>query len=121
MLDSIDFFFFFSSRRRHTRLQGDWSSDVCSSDLTTLQRAVELFQQKNAREFVSKGQRRERPLDGRAIFHFTGKTCVITNHEREPVWVRRHMLFDEFRKLFGGPGFAVWIEYDNAIRSVQYG
>src|SRR2546426_5798876 len=22
-------FFFFSSRRRHTRLQGDWSSDVC--------------------------------------------------------------------------------------------
>src|SRR5256885_3009886 len=27
-------FFFFSSRRRHTRLQGDWSSDMCSSDLT---------------------------------------------------------------------------------------
>src|SRR5256885_7966628 len=25
--------FLFSSRRRHTRLQGDWSSDVCSSDL----------------------------------------------------------------------------------------
>src|SRR5256885_12785893 len=29
-------FFFFSSRRRHTRLQGDWSSDVCSSDLEGL-------------------------------------------------------------------------------------
>src|SRR3989454_8300552 len=29
-------FFFFSSRRRHTRLQGDWSSDVCSSDLTPI-------------------------------------------------------------------------------------
>src|ERR1022692_5132222 len=28
--------FFFSSRRRHTRLQGDWSSDVCSSDLVQL-------------------------------------------------------------------------------------
>src|SRR6266487_6992120 len=27
-------FFFFSSRRRHTRLTGDWSSDVCSSDLS---------------------------------------------------------------------------------------
>src|SRR5207248_8867826 len=25
--------FFFSSRRRHTRSYGDWSSDVCSSDL----------------------------------------------------------------------------------------
>src|SRR3989454_2217531 len=33
--------FFFSSRRRHTRLQGDWSSDVCSSDLRPLYR-VEL-------------------------------------------------------------------------------
>src|SRR5688500_19068166 len=27
------YMFFFSSRRRHTRLQGDLSSDVCSSDL----------------------------------------------------------------------------------------
>src|SRR2546430_2532317 len=40
--------FFFSSRRRHTRFDCDWSSDVCSSDLildpmagrgTTLQEA----------------------------------------------------------------------------------
>src|SRR5256885_12194621 len=30
--------FFFSSRRRHTRLQGDWSSDVCSSDLVAMSR-----------------------------------------------------------------------------------
>src|SRR2546430_6995185 len=28
-------FFFFSSRRRHTRFDCDWSSDVCSSDLIT--------------------------------------------------------------------------------------
>src|SRR5207248_5128483 len=28
--------FFFSSRRRHTRSYGDWSSDVCSSDLIGL-------------------------------------------------------------------------------------
>src|SRR5262245_62523984 len=27
-------FFFFSSRRRHTRCLSDWSSDVCSSDLS---------------------------------------------------------------------------------------
>src|SRR5688500_20412718 len=31
--------FFISSRRRHTRLQGDWSSDVCSSDLGVRARA----------------------------------------------------------------------------------
>src|SRR5256886_1475120 len=29
-------FFFFSSRRRHTRFDCDWSSDVCSSDLTAM-------------------------------------------------------------------------------------
>src|ERR1039457_3165225 len=33
ILDFLFCLFFFSSRRRHTRLQGEWSSDVCSSDL----------------------------------------------------------------------------------------
>src|SRR5690348_12330896 len=30
-------YFFFSSRRRHTRWTGDWSSDVCSSDLAPVE------------------------------------------------------------------------------------
>src|SRR5437762_5446301 len=34
------FFFFFSSRRRHTRYIGDWSSDVCSSDLLGLAKSA---------------------------------------------------------------------------------
>src|SRR5437016_7185814 len=37
-LSLFSFFFFFSSRRRHTRLVSDWSSDVCSSDLLVLRR-----------------------------------------------------------------------------------
>src|SRR5690606_39530108 len=32
--------FFFSSRRRHTRFSRDWSSDVCSSDLTAAARDI---------------------------------------------------------------------------------
>src|SRR5688572_32608662 len=32
-LFSVLIFFFFSSRRRHTRFDCDWSSDVCSADL----------------------------------------------------------------------------------------
>src|SRR5256886_10744445 len=32
----VDLLCFFSSRRRHTRFDCDWSSDVCSSDLETL-------------------------------------------------------------------------------------
>src|SRR5437762_1615286 len=35
--------FFFSSRRRHTRYIGDWSSDVCSSDLRLLHFCLRLF------------------------------------------------------------------------------
>src|SRR2546421_2641818 len=35
-------FFFFSSRRRHTRSDRDWSSDVCSSDLLVTRRAVRV-------------------------------------------------------------------------------
>src|SRR6266487_4737630 len=34
--------FFFSSRRRHTRWTGDWSSDVCSSDLLVSDAFAEL-------------------------------------------------------------------------------
>src|SRR2546426_4821680 len=45
------FVFFFSSRRRHTRLQGDWSSDVCSSDLISLPIKVAI------REMRAKGKK----------------------------------------------------------------
>src|SRR5699024_2952360 len=37
------FSFFFSSRRRHTRSKRDWSSDVCSSDLTIAGSFVEII------------------------------------------------------------------------------
>src|SRR5258706_12065736 len=36
------FVFFFSSRRRHTRLVSDWSSDVCSSDLAANKKQREV-------------------------------------------------------------------------------
>src|SRR2546427_7102881 len=42
MFSLIGSVFFFSSRRRHTRFDCDWSSDVCSSDLWTL-RSVAVF------------------------------------------------------------------------------
>src|SRR5438105_11779817 len=59
-------FFFFSSRRRHTRSTRDWSSDVCSSDLSRplqvqpaphhrLSQSVEL----SARPLPAAGHRRD--------------------------------------------------------------
>src|SRR5256885_16730408 len=53
-------FFFFSSRRRHTRLQGDWSSDVCSSDLLDARRGPG---QPSGFEVTTHGGRRGTGLD----------------------------------------------------------
>src|SRR2546430_16614642 len=41
LTSSIEQTFFFSSRRRHTRFDCDWSSDVCSSDLDAQLRRVQ--------------------------------------------------------------------------------
>src|SRR2546426_2057110 len=46
-------FFFFSSRRRHTRLQGDWSSDVCSSDLYVSQAAIPALRDRGGGAIVN--------------------------------------------------------------------
>src|SRR5262249_19268894 len=40
-------YFFFSSRRRHTRLVSDWSSDVCSSDLNNVATLLLQIMQKD--------------------------------------------------------------------------
>src|SRR2546427_1966171 len=47
---SLFLFFFFSSRRRHTRFDCDWSSDVCSSDLVH-DRTFKLCERLNYREW----------------------------------------------------------------------
>src|SRR5579863_5019058 len=52
--------FFFSSRRRHTRWTGDWSSDVCSSDLNPLTKGIPVvvltgMAQKNAARLRADG------------------------------------------------------------------
>src|SRR5690242_21312327 len=50
--------FFFSSRRRHTRLTCDWSSDVCSSDL------AQLFPQGIETSWIKPGRAVWKYLDG---------------------------------------------------------
>src|SRR5438477_11994190 len=69
--------FFFSSRRRHTRLTCDWSSDVCSSDLEDGEpleaEAVEQVEGEEAPQHGPRGggeQARERSEERRV-----GKEC----------------------------------------------
>src|SRR5256885_10861693 len=75
-------FFFFSSRRRHTRLQGDWSSDVCSSDLRPLRVTAPLAPA--AREQPCRRQPRnahgqqvgQRAHAAAALVHHTGRIAA---------------------------------------------
>src|SRR2546427_3172787 len=48
----FSFFFFFSSRRRHTRFDCDWSSDVCSSDLSSVRATLAMTRYLNLHKGV---------------------------------------------------------------------
>src|SRR6185312_16712743 len=53
-------FFFFSSRRRHTRSDRDWSSDVCSSDLRGTEAPMETVEPSEpAGTYAASGTRSE--------------------------------------------------------------
>src|SRR5256885_1607295 len=52
--EKLSSIFFFSSRRRHTRLQGDWSSDVCSSDLLLVFIGNVIARQDNAVQYADR-------------------------------------------------------------------
>src|SRR5437763_5638433 len=79
---TLVFFFFFSSRRRHTRYIGDWSSDVCSSDLGFFQRfhvlqlADEAAKKFLAPEHVEKIHRRVGELKTRVTPSLPASICA---------------------------------------------
>src|SRR5256884_7273892 len=77
-------FFFFSSRRRHTRCSRDWSSDVCSSDLSYLS-------QNDLRLHFGLGAATR--IDRVEIFWPSGKTDSLTN-----------LAADEFYSVLEGSG-----------------
>src|SRR5207248_5043045 len=64
------FFFFFSSRRRHTRSYGDWSSDVCSSDLSCSGWSIVISSINCTRRRAKPSRRRTRSEERRV-----GKEC----------------------------------------------
>src|SRR2546430_3088259 len=80
-------FFFFSSRRRHTRFDCDWSSDVCSSDLSWISRGV--LQKLDAKPIsrvafsLADGREMERQLTG-ILLAIDGKKAAVTAAFGEP-------------------------------------
>src|SRR2546430_17436193 len=76
--------FFFSSRRRHTRFDCDWSSDVCSSDLYRVTNAVAIA---NADLVIKKS------LDGE-IFSELAESKIAAAQKALPIMVRVHLVDD---------------------------
>src|SRR5437867_8950798 len=84
MMLYIFVFFFFSSRRRHTRSYGDWSSDVCSSDLPL---AVVLSQVRPI-ELRQVRRTEQEPLFNSLIehHHYLGYEQPVGEHLKYLVW-----------------------------------
>src|SRR5216683_6580536 len=96
-------FFFFSSRRRHTRSDRDWSSDVCSSDLNQRRlgagrapvgrgagetaRADRIVARLFDQAIAGFAQRRQR--GALAVLAPAGKTSELRRGEGQPVGRRR--------------------------------
>src|SRR5256885_10489605 len=80
--------FFFSSRRRHTRLQGDWSSDVCSSDLRNPWQHAKQHS-KPARNLSRSGQISPPQTIGQIVRHVSGR-YVRVHHVRKSNRNNRH-------------------------------
>src|SRR6266571_7706478 len=102
------FFFFFSSRRRHTRLTCDWSSDVCSSDLTpTAERDIEAVSGYIAQDSPENASAFIIALD-RNISNFVETHCNASLPLRCPFIPEneilgtsyRHLLYGNYRTIF---------------------
>src|SRR5437879_11562330 len=77
----VFFIFFFSSRRRHTRYIGDWSSDVCSSDLCFASLAMTDGASDEKRGFgVSRQLQNER--QAQHLVHLGGEVLVRSEERR---------------------------------------
>src|SRR5205807_6136193 len=81
----------FSSRRRHTRLQGDWSSDVCSSDLLRLEKIFQDLKQLNK-------QIAKRESGMQTIFSAMHDALLVVDSNRYVILAN-----ETFRKLFALP------------------
>src|SRR5690348_17543271 len=87
---------FFSSRRRHTRWTGDWSSDVCSSDLRwpffKIPEHVTFFDRKTLQKLLEASgltDVQELPYRSAFSFHLIGEKL----HVRMPAGLKDRQLW----------------------------
>src|SRR6266487_5104838 len=86
--------FFFSSRRRHTRWTGDWSSDVCSSDLPGQPKVALRPTSQGGGESASRATRCPRPPRETGLTRRTG--TVPAPRGRKPAMIEARGLTKRF-------------------------
>src|SRR2546421_11023615 len=96
------FFFFFSSRRRHTRSDRDWSSDVCSSDLLLDSFTGPVRTVQGGESHVGSGNSNRFPqtLDLTAAFDRKSMTPIRRSHSTPGL---THLLSHKLSMTFGHP------------------
>src|SRR5205085_4645402 len=88
--------FFFSSRRRHTRFDCDWSSDVCSSDLVSLRRPRAAHQGESSTALSAASARAAFAVQ--FSFFSTPMTHAAANMDEALTALRKFFGFEEFRE-----------------------
>src|SRR5206468_5638449 len=73
--------FFYSSRRRHTRSDRDWSSDVCSSDLATAHPDLRFLEQVKQIRMSGCSMKINLALDGLPSFKALPGTRPMPHHK----------------------------------------
>src|SRR5699024_12213262 len=77
--------FFISSRRRHTRSKRDWSSDVCSSDLTTDTKIISVLSNVSTTPSVTPAMVTKNPAKNRTMYinvpHIEERRAVLASRE----------------------------------------
>src|SRR5256885_10889074 len=131
---SVHIIFFFSSRRRHTRLQGDWSSDVCSSDLGIFDRAkaagacvsitdvpeeaIAGVQVVNPDVWASMGQEEEAEARRNAFRGYTVDRDLMQLADSKAIFLHclpAHRGEEVATEVIEGPQSRVWDEAENRL------
>src|SRR3989449_5492307 len=119
-------FFFFSSRRRHTRCSRDWSSDVCSSDLSIGVAYANLGQASLAAENIKKAYDLREQVSEREKYRISSMYYQLVTGELEQASQVYELWAKSYPQDFVPPGnlgdiYSNLGQYEKALTRTQEG